>query len=159
MKNRSLEVKWALIFAASTLAWMVFEKSLGWHDEHIADHAVYTNIFAVIAIAVYVFALIDKKKNFYQGQMNYKQGFLSGLVITLIVTVLSPLTQYITLEVITPEYFPNVIAYAVESGNATLEEAQEYFKLKSYIIQAAIGALVMGVITSAIVAFFVKSKI
>ncbi|MBK8980728.1 MAG: DUF4199 family protein [Ignavibacteria bacterium] len=47
------------------------------------------------AVAVYVFAPLDKKKNFYNGNMKYKQGFICGLIITIIVTVISPLSQYI----------------------------------------------------------------
>lgn len=158
MKNRVIEIKWGVIFAISTLAWMVLEKSLGWHDEHIADHATYTNLFAIVAIALYVFALRDKKKNFYQGQISYKEAFISGVIVTIVVTILSPLTQYIISEIITPDYFSNVIAYAVESGNATQEQAESSFNLQSYIIQASLGALVMGIVTSAVVAFFVRSK-
>jgi hypothetical protein len=90
--------------------------------------------------------------------MSYKQGFISGLVITLIVTLLSPLTQYITSTLITPEYFPNVIHYSVSSGKMTQAEADSFYNLKSYIIQGLIGAPIMGLITTAIVAIFTKSK-
>ncbi|MHA7131613.1 DUF4199 domain-containing protein [Algoriphagus namhaensis] len=158
MKNRSIEFKWAIIFTLVALAWMYLEKALGWHDQHIADHPVYTNLFAILAIAVYVFALIDKKRNSFQGKMIYKQGFISGLIITLFITILTPLTQYITHTIITPEYFSNVQNYSVEIGKLTQEEAEAYFNLDSYMLQATVGAFVMGVITSAIVAFFVKSK-
>lgn len=158
MKNRSIELKWGVVFALSTLGWMILERMMGWHDEHIASHATYTNFFAIVAVAVYVLALRDKKLHHYGGKMTYRQGFVSGLLITLVVTLLSPLTQYITLEYITPEYFTHVIAYAVESGNATLEEAQSYFNFQNYVLQATVGALIMGVITAAVVAFFMKSK-
>ncbi|PZX56712.1 DUF4199 domain-containing protein [Algoriphagus chordae] len=158
MKNIKIEIKWAIIFILMMLAWMVFEKSMGWHDEKIADHAAMTNWVAIPSIAIYIFALLDKRKNFYHGVMSYKQGFIAGLVITLIVAILSPLTQYITSEFITPDYFTNVSKYAVEMGKMTSAEAEEYFNLKSYIIQSMIGALVMGLLTSAIVAIFVKSK-
>lgn len=158
MKNIKIEIKWALIFILSMLAWMFFEKSMGWHDEKIADHATYTNFFAIPAILVYVFALLDKKKNFYSGVMSYKQGVISGLIITVIVTVLSPLAQYITSTIITPDYFPNVIEYAVSSGKMTQADAEAYFNINSYMIQSVIGALVMGLVTSLIVAIFVKSK-
>jgi hypothetical protein len=67
MKNLKIEIKWAIIFMLSIFIWMLIEKALGWHDEKIADHAVYTNIFALVAIGVYVFALSDKKRNFYKG--------------------------------------------------------------------------------------------
>ncbi|UZD20980.1 DUF4199 domain-containing protein [Algoriphagus halophytocola] len=158
MKNIRIEIKWALIFVLMMLAWMMMEKSLGWHDEKISQHATLTNFVAIPAIAVYVFALLDKKKNFYQGTMSYKQGFVSGLIITLIVALLSPVSQYITTTFITPGYFPNVIDYAVESGQMSQADAEAYFNLKSYVIQSVIGALVMGLVTSAIVAIFVKSK-
>ncbi|WP_268035113.1 DUF4199 domain-containing protein [Algoriphagus sp. PAP.12] len=158
MKNLRIEIKWAIIFTLSMLGWMFFEKTMGWHDEKIADHATYTNFFAIPAILIYVFALLDKKKNFYSGVMSYKQGVISGLIITAFVTVLSPLAQYITSTVITPDYFPNVIEYAVSSGKMTQADAEAYFNINSYMIQSVIGALVMGLVTSLIVAIFVKSK-
>jgi len=158
MKNLKLEIKWAILFALATLLWVYIEKSLGWHDEKIADHGTLTNIFAVVAISVYVFALLDKKRNFYQNQMTYKQGFVSGLIMTFFIVLLSPLSQFITSEIISPDYFKNVIAYAVESGRMTGADAEAYFNLKSYMIQATVGAGIMGAITAAVVAFFVKSK-
>jgi len=159
MKNIRLELKWALIFVGMSLLWMVLEKAVGLHNTHIDKHMYLTNLFAIPAILVYVLALKDKKKNFYNGQMTYKQGFLSGLIITIIVALLAPLTQWITSTVITPEYFPNVIAHSVETGyHSSLEEAEAYFNLKNYMVQSVIGALVMGIITPAVVALFVRSK-
>ncbi|EAZ79463.1 DUF4199 domain-containing protein [Algoriphagus machipongonensis] len=158
MKNITIEIKWAVIFAVTALAWMVLEKSLGWHDVHIDQHATLTNIFAVPAIVIYVLALLDKKKNYYKGEMTYLQGFLSGVIISVIVAVLSPFTQYITLTYITPQYFENIIEYSVTTGELTREQAEDWFNMQSYIVQSVIGALIMGVITSAIVAIFVKSK-
>jgi len=158
MKNRIIEIKWAIIFVVMTLVWMVFEKLSGFHSTKIDQHYLITNFIAIPAIAIYVFALLDKRKNFYGGIMNYSQGFISGVFITLIVTVLSPLTQTITSLVITPEFFPNMITFAVENGKMSQVEAEEYFNLNSYIIQGLIGAPVMGLITTAIVAIFTRKK-
>lgn len=158
MKKFSIEIKWGIIFSVVSLLWMFLEKGLGWHDENIAQHAIYTNIFAIVAILLYVFALLDKRKNFYNGKMTWTQGFVSGIIISVVVAILSPLAQYITHEFITPDYFTNVIDYSVESGAMTREAAEEYFNLKSYIIQSFFFALVVGVVTSAIVAFFVRRK-
>lgn len=159
MKRIRLEIKWALIFVAMSLLWMLLEKLVGLHGTHIDKHMYLTNLFAIPAILVYVLALKDKKTKDYNGRMTFKQGFISGLIITVIVALLAPLTQWVTSTVITPEYFPNVIAYSVETGyHKSLEEAEAYFNLKNYIVQSTIGALVMGVITSAIVGFFVRTK-
>lgn len=158
MKNIKIEIKWAIIFAIMSLLWMVLEKAVGLHDAHIDKHVIYTNFIAIPAIAVYVFGLLDKRKNFYHGKMTYLQGFISGLIITAFVTVLSPLTQYITSTFITPDYFQNAIAYRVSSGKTTQEAAEAYFNLESYIIQGLIGAPIMGLLTTAIVSIFTQKK-
>ena len=159
MKNIRFELKWALLFVGMSLLWMVLEKAVGLHSTHIGLHMYLTNLFAIPAILVYVLALKDIKKNKYNGHMTYKQGILSGLIITIIVALLAPLTQWITSTIITPEYFPNVIAYSVDTGfYETVEDAEAQFNLKTYMVQSVIGALVMGVITSAVVALFVRSK-
>ena len=137
---------------------MFLEKGLGWHDESIAQHAIYTNLFAIVAIVLYVLALLDKRKNYYDGRMTWSQGFISGILISIVVALLSPLAQYITHTFITPDYFNNVIEYSVKSGVMKREAAEEYFNLTSYIIQSFFFALVVGVVTSAIVAFFVRTK-
>jgi len=71
MKKISIEIKWAILFALMTLVWMIVERAVGLHDTHIDKHAVYTNFYALPAILVYVFALLDKRKNFYDGKMTY----------------------------------------------------------------------------------------
>lgn len=158
MKKITTEIKWALIFVAMTLAWMLLERITGLHDTHIDKHMIYTNFIAIPAVAVYILALLDKRKRDYNGIMNYKQGFISGLIITAIVTVLSPLTQVITSLLITPDYFRNVIDYSVIQGIKSREEAEKYFSLGSYIVQGLIGAPVMGIITTAFVAVFTRRK-
>jgi hypothetical protein len=158
MKPFRIEIKWALIFAVMTMAWMYMEKLLGWHDQKIADHASLTNFVAIPAIALYVFALLDKRKNYYGGHMSYAQGFMTGLIMTAIVTILSPLTQYIVSTYITPSYFPNAIRHAVQTNAMSEEKANEYFSLSNYIMQGLIGAPVMGLLTTLIVAIFTRKK-
>ncbi len=158
MQKYKTELKWGLIFMGVTLVWMLLERLVGLHSTHIEKHATYTNLFAPIAIAVYVFALRDKRATDLGGKMTYKEGLISGLVISLIVGVLSPLGQLIMAYLISPHYFENAINHGVANGLTTLEEAKAYFNLKNYIIQSTIFAPVMGVITSAIVAIFLKTK-
>jgi hypothetical protein len=40
MKTLKIEIKWALIFVAMQLSWMLMEKLTGLHDTHIEKHAV-----------------------------------------------------------------------------------------------------------------------
>lgn len=158
MKNYKIEIKWAIIFAIMGMVWMLLERVAGLHNEHIDKHPIFTNFIAIPAIAIYVFALLDKRKNFYNGIMNYKQAFITGLKITLIVTILSPVTQLISSIIITPDFFQNAINYSVQTNQMTPEQAENYFSLNNYIIQGLIGAPIMGILTTAIVAIFTRKK-
>ena len=154
-----IEIKWAFIFISISLLWMLMEKLSGLHSTHIDKQYYLTNLFAIPAIWIFVLALKDKKRNFYNGHMDFKQGIISGLIITLIVALFSPLTQWIISYVITPEYFPNVIEHSLETGyHKSREEAEAFFNFKNYALQSTIGAMVMGVVTSLIIAFFVSTK-
>lgn len=158
MKKISIEIKWTILFFVISLLWMVGERVAGLHDKYIEQHAIITNIIALIAVAIYAFALLDKRKNFYAGKMNWIQGFITGLLITFGVTLLTPLSQYLTVVIISPHFFENMINYSVETGRMTVEQANETLNLQTYMIESTIFAPVAGIITSAIVAIFTRKQ-
>lgn len=159
MKNIKIEIKWALIFTIVGLIWMVLEKISGLHSTYIDYHMYLTNLFVIPVIWIMVLALKDKKNNSYNGKISYKQGLISGVILSLFIAILSPIAQYFTSYFISPEYFPNVIKRSVEIGYyKTTEEAEANFNYANYAVQGAFGALVMGIITSAIVMLFIRSK-
>ncbi len=159
MTQLKIEIKWALIFSAMTLVWMVLEKAGGLHGKYIDYHLYLTNLYAIPAIWVMVLALKRKREQAYGGVMSYKQGLISGTLLSVFIAVLSPLTQWITSYVISPEYFPNVIKRSVELGHyATTAEAEANFNYANYTVQGLIGALVMGLVTTAIAMFFLRAK-
>jgi hypothetical protein len=90
--------------------------------------------------------------------MNWRQGFISGVVLSFIVVFFSPITQFITHEFISPNYFDKLIAYSVESKKLTLADAQNYFNLTAYIWESISGGLSFGVVIGAIIAYILKPK-
>lgn len=157
MRNYKIEIKWALIFIVVSLVWMGLENVAGLHTRHIDKHATYTNLFAIPAILIYVLALRDKRNNFFNGSMTWKQGFVCGLIITVIVACFSPISQLITHRIIAPSYFANAIQHGISIGRDP-ETLSAFFNLKSYIYQSIFGALSMGIVTAAVVALFVRKK-
>jgi hypothetical protein len=151
-----IEIKWAIIFFVATLLWMWLERLVGLHDQYIEKHAVYTNFFAIIAIAIYVLALLNKRRAFYQGTMTYWQGVQAGLWLTLFIVLLVPLAQFITHTWITPDYFHNISQHAVSLEQMTPDQAQAYFSLPHYIQLSVIMAAVMGFVTTLVVAVFTR---
>lgn len=158
MKTVSTEIKWSFFFILMMLLWMLMEKLSGLHGEHIDKHMIVTNFVAIPAIAMYVFAFIDKRKRDYDNKMTYKQGLRTGFIMTGIITVFSPLTQYITSAYISPEYFTNAIEYSVSENMMSRSDAEAFFNMKSYLIQTVIGTPIMGIITTLIVAIFTRKK-
>ena len=158
MKNLKIEFKWAIIFTITTLAWIFLEKTLGWHDEKIADHYWLTMLYVPVAIFMYILALREKRRRSYKKKMTWRQGFLCGLMVSVFAAALSPLAQYLTHHYITPQYFPNIIEHSVTNELMTLGAANKYFNINNYIMQSVIGVLVGGAIISAIAAFILRRK-
>lgn len=158
MKKFKIEFKWAVIMSIIFLAWMTLEKQLGFHDEKIKWQIFFTMLIIFPNFLLYYLALSDKKKNYYNGEMSWKQGFISGVVVSFIVVIFSPITQFITHEFITPNYFDKLITLSVESKRLTLEEAKNYFNLTAYIWQSISGGLSFGIVIGAIVAYILKTK-
>ena len=159
MNKYFIEIKWAIIFSVAMILWMVGEKFLGLHDEYISDHAFYTSFFAIVAIGIYLLALYDKRKNFHNGFMSWKDGFKSGVILTLGIVILSPFVQLLISQVITPDYFTNITEYSVAAGEMGREEAEAYFSPKNYIIQSMVWAAITGIITAAIAALILRRKV
>lgn len=157
MQKIALELKWAVVFVVAGLVWMLLERLSGLHSTRIEWHPVVTNFFIVVAVAVYWLALKEKRKSL-GGTITFKQAFFSGLLITLFVTLLTPIWQYINCVIISPNYFKNVTAYSVEHKLMNAEAAADYFSLKNYIIQSTIFAPVAGIITSLLIALIVSRK-
>ena len=158
MGKYKTEIKWGIIFVLTTLIWNFLEKSLGFHGENIAQHPVVTNFFMIPAILIYVLGIREKREKDLGGTMTFKQGFIAGMIITLVVTVFTPLTQYLVSTVITPDYFQNMIDYSVEIEKYTQEEAENIFNLHSYMVQSTLFAPAIGTVTSLVVALIMKKS-
>ncbi|MCB0464367.1 MAG: DUF4199 domain-containing protein [Aequorivita sp.] len=158
MKKILIEFKWAILFTIAMLCWILLEKILGWHEEKIADLWWLTMLFAPVAILMYLLEMREKRRRVYGGRMTWAQGFLTGIILSFFVALLSPLAQYITHNYITPEYFNNVIEYSVTNNLMTRTKANDYFNINSYMWQSALVAFGGGIIFSAVVAIFVRKK-
>lgn len=157
MKNYSIEIKWALRFTLLTLAWAIGEKAVGLHDVYIANYGMCSMLFVFPAFLFYYLALAEKKKYFYNNSITWKQGFVSGIVLSFIITLFIPATQYVIYKSITPHFFDNIIAYKVQH-KMTLENAKIYFNLKTYIIEGTFTGLSKGIISGALVSLIIRNK-
>lgn len=158
LKTLKIELKWAFIFSNVALLWFIFEKMLGYHDEKVENQLFFAFIFAIPSLAIYFLAIKDKRKNVFKGLMTWKQGVVSGIFIALFVAIFSIIVNYICLVFISPDFFSNISKHVVATKAMTAVEAENYFNLKNYLLEGIYGALSAGVVASAIMAFFLKTK-
>ncbi|MGL2967571.1 DUF4199 domain-containing protein [Flavobacterium sp. XGLA_31] len=160
MKNFTIEIKWALRFTLLTLAWAIGEKLMGLHDQHIALYGICTNLIGIPALLFYIIALKEKKRYFFHGNMNWQQGFISGIMLSFLIALLSPIAQYVIYSSITPHFFETIIQYktTLKEHPMDLETARHYFNLRSYMVQSVFGDLSMGITTGAIISLVIRTK-
>ena len=139
------------------LLWICLEYAVGLHGRFIAWHPILTNLIAIPSVIIMVLAILEKR-HVLGGVITFKQAFLCGLGVSIVVAVLSPLTQFIFHRLINPGFFENAIRYGVEHGKTTLEQAQAFFNLRSYVIQSVLAAIIMGSITSLVIAAMIKKE-
>jgi len=158
MKNYIIEIRWAFIFTITAILWAGIEKLMGMHDSNIGTQPVFSFLFAIPAIAVYFLALLEKKQKTYNGNMSWKEGVVSGFVMSLFVAVLSPIAQWAIYTQISPEFFAKAVKFYTNRHILTEERALEAFNIQAYMKKSITESLSMGVITSALVALIVKTK-
>ena len=127
MSKYKTEIKWGVIYIVAFLLWMVFEVLMGWHSTNIEMQPYLTNLFFIVAIGVYYIFMKSKRDNDFGGTMTWKQGFISGLIMTAVVVLLTPLAQYLVNTVISPDYFSTVIDYVDEHGMMERADAEAHF--------------------------------
>ncbi len=158
LKKIHIELKWAINFGIAFLLWMIIEKSSGLHDRRISDYIVYTNVFVLITVGLYFVALLDKKKNVYQGNMSQSQGFISGILLTLFIGLLTPFLLRISLTYISPDFFSSMKSYMLNTKKMSAEQVNLYYNYRSFLLQTLFLNFSMGILSSAIFSFSLSTK-
>ncbi|QAA83031.1 DUF4199 domain-containing protein [Aequorivita sp. H23M31] len=158
MKKIYIEIKWAVIFSIALLCWILLEKTMGWQDESIQNFWWLTLLFTPFAILFYLLALREKRRRVYDRKMTWSQGFISGLIISVFVALLSPITQYIAYNFFTPEIFNTVAESSVTNDLMERSKMNDVLHINNYRWQSAFGLFGFGIVISVIAAFFVRKK-
>jgi hypothetical protein len=152
------EIKFGLLFSAAQLFWLLFEYIFGLQTTFKNLHPVISNFFAVPAIVIMVYAILAKRTEL-GGEITFFKALLAGVLVSVVVAVISPLVILIFHYLINPHFFTDFQNYSIKMGKMQPQEAKDYFNLKSYILQGIFGALMMGTVTSLVVAAVIKKKV
>jgi hypothetical protein len=158
MKQFSIELKWAFNFFIASMLWMMLEKFLGYHDDKIQYQPLFSMLFGFVTLVIYIFALKDKKINFYHNQMNWREGFVSGLTLSLVIALFTTMIEYTKHHVISPYFLETMQKIIVEQNKMTLENAENFFTFSNSLSQSIFYVISFGSVLAALISLVIKSK-
>ena len=157
MKKLPIELKWALIISGADLVWTLIERILGWHSTHIENHENLQMYFLIPLVLLLFFALREKRLVDWDDNMTWMEGLRSGFVIAIFVTLLTPLVDWLSYNVISPDYFENFINDRIERGYVDdFEEGLEEYGFSRYAVLSSIGHFFSTLMLSALASLFAK---
>lgn len=157
MSQYRFEIKWSVIYAVVVMLWFLGERIAGLHGRYISRQGDIALLLFFPIILIYFLANIDKKRNFYNGEMTYLQGFLSGLRLTIGILILTPVIQLISSYVISPGFFNTMIDYSVATGSLTPKQAAWQFSYGNFVFTNLLAEIITGVPIAAFVPIWTKS--
>ena len=153
-----IALKYGILFSIMTLTWLTLEYVTGFHTTLINYHPIVTNFILIPAIILFRKAMIEIKASSTEP-LAFRNYFIEGLKISLIITILSPVEQYIFSYYINPDFYHAMIENAVAGNHASREQAEAYFNFNNYVTESLIGSAFMGILFSGIGAWRMsKSK-
>lgn len=153
MKKYEIEFKWSLIFGLVYLLWMLIEKGLGYHSSKANYEPLFNLLFIPISFILYFLALKNKKKDIYNNHIDWKDSFISGIILCFLVTIISTSVVFITFNFISPSFFENAIALSNQKDMAAVN-----FNFPVFIKNNIFDKLSFGVVFTAIISYILKSK-
>ena len=156
MTKNAFEIKWAFVLTIAQLLWIVCEKQIGLYTTHIEDFSVYTHLFFVPALVVYLLALLEIKNKHANGTITYRQGLFAGLRIMYISTMLSPIT--ITFRFVFFDLLSNLNSYFFDKTAISPGDTGDSSAFLWILILGLTATPVTGFILSTIIPLFIRGK-
>ena len=150
------EIKWGVIFVIVSFLWISLERLVGLHDRYISMQQYFGFLFVIPAVLMMVLAIAEKRR-VLGGEISFKQGFLCGMGVSIVVAILTPLYQWILFRFVSPNFFQNIIDYRISLGGNP-QSLQMFYSFKWVLIGGVVVALVTGAITSLLLAAIMRTR-
>ncbi|MEM9015932.1 MAG: DUF4199 domain-containing protein [Verrucomicrobiota bacterium] len=160
-----LELKWGLLLGLASLLWLYLSFWMGMHGTLLGIQVV-TLVSLLISIVIYIFALGSYRTTYPES--TYLEGLKAGAGIAGIAAVMAVGAQAGYHFVVNPGFTDFMVGetekfylsqgVAEDEARRLGEASAKTFGFTSYAIQAALGAIITGVVTSAIILLILKRK-
>lgn len=156
----SFSLKWGILLSLTGFVWVVLEYVLGFQTDKIQQHASITNLVLLPVMLILHLALLEFRR-ITGPKTAFKHLMIGALSITGITVVLIPFLQWIFFTLVNPGFFDTFKKFAVSSGQMSVEAANAYFNLSSYLTMSVVASVLTNLVVSAILASLIlrQSKI
>lgn len=161
---KSFEWKWGVIIGLAGVAWLVASWAVGWHARGIG--MIQVTVFLAMAISLVGYTLAMRSLLRHQPETTVLEGLRSGALIAVVSALFAVAGQYAYFHWINPGWTDYMVgetrrhyeAMGVDEARIAeiAEGAKTTFGFASYATQAAAGAIVQGVLFSAVTVAFQK---
>lgn len=160
------EAKFGLITGIGICLWILLEYMLGFHTTkmHIGQYSMYF-VLLVPVLTIYL-ALKEKRDLHLKGKISINGGIKSGLMISLIASIIISVFLIIYFNYINPQYSELGVAYYKEkimlSDKTLIQQTQELDSIKrmfgfiNQLLFGVIGTIGVGLFISFIVSVYLK---
>jgi hypothetical protein len=154
-----------LAIALASFIWICLEYFIGFHDRLIDYHMYVTNLAYILPIIGIYWAIKKRYATFEKGAFQIKDGLMSGVIVTVTAALLNLPLMLLFVNYINPDFFGNMIAVEAKKailngGNSiiAITDAQQYYKVSSYLIKGFTGFLILGLFISLMFSFRLVKK-
>lgn len=154
--NLRIELRGAVLISLLMLLWLAFECMVGLQNEYIAYHP-YVGLLSVLIPVFVTRQSLEAKREELRSSFTFGRAFASGAIIAVIAAILAIPVQLIFHYLINPDFFDDMVTYAVNHGQ-NRDEALRYFNLNAYLFQSVAFTLIVGLLIALIAAFLMRVK-
>jgi hypothetical protein len=161
---KSFEWKWGCLIGLANVAWLVASWAAGWHAKGIG--MIQVTVFLAMALTFVGYALAMRSILKREPETTVLEGLRSGALIAVVAALIAVGGQFAYFHWINPGWTDYMVgetrrhyeSLGVEEARIAeiAEGAKTTFGFGSYAIEAAAGAIVQGVVFSAVTFAFQK---
>ncbi len=154
------EWKWGLLIGGASLAWLLLAWGLGWHSSGIGLIQLAMGFPVILSFVGYFLAMFFLFRR--EPETTFPEGFRAGALIATMAAIVVVLGHFLYLRYLNPGFTDYMVEMTLRHfSNAGLTEEQlaevaagaaQTFGLRSFLVQAGAGALLQGVVFSAVAA-------
>lgn len=145
-----LELKWVSIIIILHIIWHIAERLLGFYSDKALYQGLSSAVFMVVYAGIMYLAVAGLRES-NRGYLNKRQGFLSGLFISLIMVAFAPIMVGLLQFLIQPDFFNTMIMETTNNGAyQSYQMAEKEYNYWNYVTLYMAGYLLVGSLSAAL---------